>query len=65
MRLNAKQIAEYTAANVLVESMEPSRLATGIRGTRAPLNRETFILLCLESASMGMILLNRLFVRGQ
>lgn len=30
MRLNAKQIAEYTAANVLVESMEPSRLATGI-----------------------------------
>ncbi len=30
MRLNAKQIAGYTAANVLVESMEPSRLATGI-----------------------------------
>lgn len=30
MRLNAKQIADYTAASVLVASMEPSRLATGI-----------------------------------
>ncbi len=30
MRLNAKQIATYTAATVQVDSIEPSKLATGI-----------------------------------
>lgn len=39
MRLNSKQIAEFTGATVIVEALDPSQLALGITWDRAMCKR--------------------------